>query len=249
MGGVRVDPKEPAVNKVQVLPWWMRVVMRLTVAAYAVSCAAMLHQWLAPYEIKADFRYARVIAVVVLAIVLSRVGMWLWQRSTKRLAIGSFVGVVMTILALLISTFMMIGMLISGRPLLGSRAYDAAATEFSAEMARLTASNPQLKNAKQAAVSALQYGGPAETRHALALIREAIPILEQDSEDIATLEQRGRDMFNQRDVGSIRIDAYFYWKRPTQDLIDIWRDTNDAAIARYRDLERQLAQRLGDVPP
>jgi uncharacterized membrane protein len=244
-----MDPKEPAVNKVQRLPWWMRVVMRLTVAAYAVSCAALLHQWLAPYEIKADFRYVRVIAVVVLAIVLSRVGMWLWQRSTKRLAIGGFVGVVMTILALLISMFMMIGMLISARPLLGSRAYDAAATEFSAEMASLTAPNPQLRNAKQAAVSALQYGGPAETRHALALIREAIPILEQDSEDIATLEQRGRDMFSKRDVGSIRTDMYFGWIQPTQDLIDSWRNTNDAAIARFRDLERQLMQRLGDTPP
>lgn len=56
-------------------------------------------------------------------------------------------------------------------------------------------------------------------------------------------------MFERRGVGSARIDAYFAWKRPLLDEIASWADTSARAAARFRQLESELAARLGDAPP
>lgn len=231
------------------VPRVMRVAAALTCIACVISLYALYHHWAAPYETKADLRIDRPVMMMCISLALIASGNWVWRRYAGRRAFVGYVGAFMMVPALLIAALVMTGVLIFSRPLIAHGAYDAAATEYSAELARLVAPAPKLRDAKQAAVDAIESGGHAELRQALTLIRESIPVLEQNGNDIATLEQRGREMFDRRSVSPMRTDAYFGWRQPFRDLLDSWRETNDAAVARYRDLERQLLERLGDAPP
>lgn len=226
------------------MPLWMRFATGVTRAACAIALLAAYHTWSAPYSNKVDLRYDRVILIVLVAFALSIAGEWSWRRYRGKLVLVAGSGALAAVIGLLVSLVPAAAVLVMGRPLLASGGYDTAATEFSNEIARLTAPNPALANAKQAAVSALERGGPAELIHALALIRDAIPVLENDRDDVATLEQRGREMFERHHVWSLRTDAYFGWKQPLRDLVHSWCDTCDAAVARYRMLEAQLEDRL-----
>lgn len=249
MTGESMEPASHVRKNLRRVPMVMWVMAVLTCVVCAVPLYAMYHHWSAPYQIKADLRIDRPVMMMFTSLAFVGGGIWMSRRPPGRRFIVRWLGAFMMVLALLIATIVMTGTLILGRPLVAHGPYDAVATEFSNELARLASPSLQIDEAKQAAVSALQSDDPTELRHALALIREAIAILEQDSVDIATLEQRGREMFRQRNVGQMRVDAYFGWAEPLRHEIDLWLETNDAAIARYRDLEAQLRQRLGDPPP
>ncbi len=231
------------------VPRVMWAAAALTCIACVILLYALYHHWAAPYQTKADLRIDRPVMMMCISLAMVASGVWVWRRYAGQRAFVGYVGGFMMVPAVLIMTLVMTGVLIYSRPLIAHSAYDAAATEYSAELARLIAPAPKLKDAKQAAVDAIESGEHAELRRALTLIRESIPVLEQDGNDIATLEQRGREMFDRRRVSRMRTDAYFGWRQPFRDLLKSWRETNDAAVARFRDLERQLLERLGDAPP
>jgi len=230
------------------VPRVMWAAAALTCVAYVISLYALYHHWAAPYQTKADLRIDRPVMMMCISLALGASGISVWRRYAGRRAFVSYLGAFMMVPALLIAALVMTGVLIFCRPLIAHGAYDAAAAEFSTELARLVAPAPKLKDAKQAAVDALESGRDAELRQALTLIRESIPVLEQDGNDIATLEQRGREMFERRGVSRMRTDAYFGWKEPLRETLESWRETNDAAVARFRNLEGLLLERLGDAP-
>lgn len=231
------------------VPRVMRVTVVVTCTACVILLYALYHHWAAPYEIKADLLYGRIVAVVAVSMVLLFVGWWLYRVSGRRTllaATGSLLMVPAAVFSILI-----LGMLLnSARPIVASGDYDAAATEFSAHFAQLSGPRPEINHAKEMGLRAINEPSSAEEiRQALSACREIIAAADRDADEITQLQDRGREMFKRRGVGAARVKAYFDWKEPLMVQVYEWRDSTTLVATRYRDLERQLMQRLGDTPP
>lgn len=230
------------------VPRVMRVAAALTCVACVISLYAVYHHWAAPYTSKTDLRYGRIVAIIAALLVITWVGVWLYRVAGRR-KILAVAGSLLMVPAVILSVGM-VGVLLSGaRPIVASEDYDAAATEFSAYFAQLSGPRPELREARETALRLLNgAASPEKLREAMRACHQVAMTMDQEAEEIARLQEHGREMFERRGVGSARIDAYFAWKQPLLDEIALWADTSARAAARFRQFESELATRLGDAP-
>ncbi len=224
------------------VPRVMRAAAGVACIACVISLYALYHHWAAPYQTKADLRIDRPVMMMCISLALVASGISVWRRYAGRRAFVSYLGAFMMVPALLIAALVMTGVLIFCRPLIAHGAYDAAAAEFSTELARLSYPIPGVELAMEAAER--NTGGPRsaeQLRPALVICRDALVKMQQDREDVATLEQRGREMFSRRGVWQTRIDAYFANYEPA---IADWCEELDGPINRLWPMLTEMEVRL-----